>query len=470
MAVIEAPADWYARVSADPIVFAKEAMRCDGVHNEKLTKQQRTLLNAAKREAYLPVEERLKRIAVKSGQGTGKTTCECILALWRAFWAVDALVVVTAPTMQQVKDAWIAEMRRLLMNAHPFIRRMTKVTYTKVIIGGRKTWGIWTRAASRPENFQGYHQKFLTMIVDEASGVSRDIFKTIKGTLTNENSLLVCAGNPNTRECAFFDMFHKPSERSLWHRFTFNAEESPITDKSNLAKIAQEFGKDSDVYRVRVLGEFPLSDPNCVVSSEDLWACHGVPILQAAKMKGDSRHTKAFGIDFARFGSDESVIVRRSGLAAVDVKTFAKKEPMQVLEEAFAMQRRVGWKDNECIYVVDAGGMGQGVLGPLYRAGKNVHEFQSQHRSSDPAYADKITEAYFNIRSLARKRKIHVPNDEHMIEQLSTRLYAIDTKSKIKLESKKDYVKRTESSSPDRADAFVMAFYAQTTVKASMAL
>lgn len=459
--------EWYRTIRRDPLVFAELALRCDGEHNYKLTDQQVQLLRCAQQETLLPLAQRKKRIAVKSGQGTGKSNCETILALWRAFWAVDALVVVTAPTMNQIRDVWMAEMRRMLQRAHPFIRRMVELTAMKVKIGGRDTWGIWAKAASKPENFQGFHHQFLTFIVDEASGIEREIFKVIKGTLTNENSLLVCAGNPNARDTAFYDMYFKPSEAPLWHKFTFNSEQTPITDKENLRRIAQEFGKNSDVYRVRVLGEFPLADLNTVVSSSDLWACVGVPMREAAMMRG-LRTAKAIGIDFARFGSDESTIYRRSGHAIVEWKTFSKTEPIDVVDEAFAMQRRAGWRDGDCWFVVDAGGIGQGVLGYLHRHKKRVHEFHTQYIASQRDYANKLTEAYFLVAKLARERRMHLPDDDILVEQLSGRLYKTDAKGKLLLEKKDDYMKRNEGQSPDRADGFVLAFYDAVTARAKV--
>ena len=45
-----------------------------GPNNPKLTKQQKVLLNVVKQETFKPMDERKKRVAVKSGHGTGKTT------------------------------------------------------------------------------------------------------------------------------------------------------------------------------------------------------------------------------------------------------------------------------------------------------------------------------------------------------------------------------------------------------------
>ena len=216
----------WVRWRKDILLFAREGFGLTKANGKALTRQQIAILRCVQRETLLPVDQRRKRIAVRSGQGTGKSTISVIIAFWRAAWAVDALVVVTAPTAQQIKDVWIAEARRLLEHAHPLVRRMaTTITTQKLKFMGKETWGIWTRSASRPENFQGYHQTYLTFIIDEASGVDREIIKTIKGTLTNANSLIVACGNPNQRSCAFFDFFYKPTEARMWHKFVFDAQE-----------------------------------------------------------------------------------------------------------------------------------------------------------------------------------------------------------------------------------------------------
>lgn len=467
--------EWYARISLDPLVFAEEALRCVdddefGPNNPRLTGQQTALLECVKQETFLPMHKRRKRIAVKSGKGTGKTTCENILALWRVFLSVDNQVVITAPTDHQIKDVWFSEIRRILQNAHPMLQKACKITSKKVEILGRPNWRIIGKTSSKPENFQGFHCPQLTIIVDEASGVDRAIFKVIKGTLSNTDSLLVCAGNPNTRECSFFDMFYKPSEALTWHKFTFNAEDSPITDKENIRRLEVEFGRSSDTYRESVLGEFPIADPNCVMSTDDLWACSGNSMVTASRMKNINGHvTKAIGIDFARFGSDESVIYRRVGNAVVEWKTYSHQEPLAVVRAAMQMQQKAGWVDTDCIYVVDAGGMGQGIMGVLYDHKKRVHEFHTQGRSSVRDYGNKMAEAYFHIAKLAKQRRLYIPDDEYLIQQLSSRLYETDIKGKLVLEKKDAFVKRMEGQSPDRADALAMAFYQQVFISGQVA-
>jgi hypothetical protein len=415
-------------------------------------------------ETRRPVPKRKKRIAVKSGQGPGKTAVSNIIALYRVLRFPDAMCIVTAPTMRQAKKVWLAEFRRMIRTAHPIFKKFVKVTKSDVRLGGNDhpEWGIQLATGSKAENVQGFHEKHLTFIVDEASGVERDIIDTIKATLSNPDSLLIAIGNPNTRDCAFFDCFTRFVKE--WHVFTMNAEESPITDKENIRKLEEEFGRDSDVYRVRVLGEFPYMDPNCVMSSEDLWRCVEVDALQAARMAfGEHR----FGIDLARYGDAESAIYRRSGLAVVENKIYVKTDPNDVLDYAFEMQRRADWPNKDCTYIVDAGGMGQGVMRTFYKTKRKIHEFHTGGTAFDRQYDNKMTEAFFHVAKLAREGKMHIPNDYKLIQQLSSRLYFINKKGKIVLETKKEYVDRGYES-PDRADAFVMCFYPHASVGAKL--
>jgi hypothetical protein len=393
--------------------------------NFRPTSQQNSILRLVQLERDLPVIQRKKRIAVKSGQGPGKTAVSVIIAMWRTLQFINALSLVTAPTMRQAKYVWLTEFRRLLREADPVLQKFIQVTKSDVRFGGPDypDWGI------------------------------REIINTIKGTLTNDDSLLLMIGNPNTRDCAFFDCFHRFVKE--WHIFTMNAEESPIVDKMNIQKLEEEFGRDSDVFRVRVLGEFPYMDPNCVMSSEDLWNCVDSDPYQAVRAAlGEFR----FGIDLARYGDAESVIYRRSGYAVVEDKIFVKKDPNDVIDYAFNMQRKADWKNMDCIYVVDAGGMGQGVMRNFYKTGRKVMEFHTAGTAADGQYANKMTEAFFQVAHLARAGAMHIPNDYRLIQQLSSRLYFINKKGKIILETKDEYVKRGYES-PDRADAFAMCFY-----------
>ena len=436
--------------------------------NFRPTPQQRQVLQLA--------QDGNLRMAVKSGQGPGKTTCSVIIGIWWTLKHIDSQTIVTAPSMKQCKDVWLSEARRRMKKAHPLLKKFIRVSKSRVLFGGPKhpNWRCLPITATNAEAFQGIHESHLNAIVEEASGMEREIIEALKGTISNTASeydpdategAILMIGNPNTRDCAFFDCFHK--DRSRWACLTLNAEESPIVSKRKIKEHEEEFGRDSDFFRVRVLGEFPSADPNCVINPDDLDFCATkVGFFVASNVY----YGKQFGIDLARFGSDESVVYRRINGMVTDYKVFAKTDPADVLRYAFNLQARCGWKDDECQYVLDAGGMGQGVMHVLRDAGKSWFEF---HFNGKPyrkrIFKDRITEAYFMVAKMAKARNLKIPNDRHLLAQLSTRQYKMDKDGLMVLESKDDYKKRTKQPSPDRADAFVLACYQHALVEGQIA-
>jgi len=447
----------YERWRSDINIFLREGL------NETPTWQQQQLFDVIQLESSLPVEKRKKRIAVRSGQGPGKTRSTGEAVLWRCLRHPDALCVVTAPSMRQCKQ-WVDEIKRTLRDAHPLLQRFVKCYTTKVEINGSDIWGIRTATATRPENLQGIHENHLTFVADEASGVPRSIVETIKGTLSNPDALFIQTGNPNTTDCGFYDCF--TSQGDQWYQLHWNAEDTArdyphIVSPSRNRAIELEYGRDSDVYRVRVLGEFPHQNPNSLMALEDLVACTRTNLRGCASITELTPVNKAIGIDYARFGGDESVVARRVGLAIVDYKVFVKRDPREVTDYAFQLQYDANWKNEDCWYLPDAGGMGQGLMHAFYEAGKQLLEFHTQSTAANPdMFADQYSEAWWHLRMLVKERVCHLPNDPRLLSQLSTRQYYMDRDGRIKVETKDEWRERTEiEESPDRGDAVAMAFY-----------
>jgi len=423
--------------------------------------------------------------AVKSGQGVGKTNLESLVACWRAFRSYGAPTYVTAPTMRQVKDVFLKEARRMLERGDPLITSMFDVQATRIVINGMKDWGVVGFAATRAENAQGLHHPNMSFVVDEASGVDSAIFETIFGTLTQKRSdgtagdrFFLACGNPNSRDCEFFKFF--TSMRGRFYTHTFSALDSPIVDPDNIDRIREQYGEDSDVWRIRVLGEFPLQDPRCVMNSDDLEACARNDMVKCVadrrilSMMPTDMEARQFGLDFARYGGDKNVLYRRSGLAVVEGMAMSRTEPSILVARAFEMQKRAGWSDDETTFVCDADGMGQGVMHIFYNRNKRVHEFHNAGRAyHSDTYYDAMTEAMFELARLVKARAIHIPKDPDLIRELSTRQYATaDGKlggGRLKLESKEQFTKRTGEASPDKGDACAMAFYPYTYGRAAVA-
>ncbi len=206
------------RLRADPVAFAIHVLGFNGVSNSELTDDQTDLLY----ELGINTDK-VKRVAVQGKRGTLKTTTSVIIALWRAFQSDKSVVVVTAPTWAQLKDIWRAECSKILQNSDPEFQKLVDNTAGFRVTGTGDAFGrILLKRATKPENFCGFHGPQVTFIVDEASGVDRDLFRPMEGSLSNtRDSLFLLMGSPDTRDCFFSDVFNDPKVSPYWVKETW---------------------------------------------------------------------------------------------------------------------------------------------------------------------------------------------------------------------------------------------------------
>jgi len=206
-----------------------------------------------------------KRISVRSGHGIGKSTTMSWLLLWFLFVNKDAKVPCTAPSATQMYDVlwkeikkWILKMPESVGNLYDHQAHYIRMTESK------DTW--WARAKTArkesPEALAGIHGDAVMLLIDEASGVPEEIFNTAEGALTEENILVVMISNP-TRITGYFFQSHNMKEGGDgddWEKFHFSTVDCPRVTEAYEQRIIKKHGKDSDEYKIRVLGDFPSSE------------------------------------------------------------------------------------------------------------------------------------------------------------------------------------------------------------------
>ncbi len=454
----------FAQALADPASCAEHLFQLTP------TSQQYRLFDTITYDLMKPLQEQLKRAAVRSGKGTGKTASIVVLAFWFALTMNPRWVVVIAPTMRQAKNI-ITEAQRLVDDGHPILREICDFTTEKITFFKKSTWKIQCVAAAHETNIQGMHDKGLVILMDEASGVSDAINEACESTLTNERSYLIKTGNPNFASGHFHGCFVGPNAH-LYHKLQFNSEESEIVDQSNVRRLEAQYGRDSDEFRVSVLGEFPLSDAKVIITRKML---EEQPYLDAHYLVQEEhrrsfwRHRFACGIDIANQGSDESAFCFRSGGYAIPAgfEAFSKQEPMAVLQRAFQVQHNLGIPDDQIVYVFDATGLGNALTPVFHQQGKYCLPIVFNSAAVDRGFKNVITEAYFCLRHMLLERSACLPQDHMLWEELCSRQYKIDNDT-IRLEKKEEHRKRL-GRSPDRADAAVLAFYPHTAIDIQVA-
>lgn len=400
-----------------------------------------------------------KQIGVKAGTGVGKTRTLAFLVLWRLWRWPGSRALNTAPTEAQCRTVFFAELAELI-NASPLLSAMMEVSEARAHFRDYPNWQAFAKTAGDENALRGVHHPGLTIAAEEITGIKQNNLQALLRTCSQKENLFACIFNPDQSNGLAYEMFY--SKKKYWpHNLTIDklqiSKEAPhIVDPRILDAWREEHGEDSDFWLVGVLGEFPRNDANGIIGQSLIQKSIQVPLWEAILGTPGMRHTRVISCDFARNGGDESVSYARAGNAIVG-EEFYTGEPREICKAAMDMQDRMGWDDESTLYVIDAIGIGQGMISYFEDRGKNLRFFRPDRKAPIEGFKDELSAAWFNAATRMRHHRVRIPDDDVLHEQLRTRKY--DTvNSELVVETKKQYRKRGFSKSPDRADAFVMLF------------
>ncbi|MGO2265837.1 MAG: DEAD/DEAH box helicase family protein [Vagococcus salmoninarum] len=444
-----------------PVIFAKNAL------GFLLDEWQNNALNSIRDNPL---------VAIRSGQGVGKTSVEAVIILWFLVCFPNSKVVCTAPTKQQLMDVLWAEVAKWLNNS--IIKNILKWTKTKVsMVGEEERWFATARTATKPENMQGFHEDNMLFVVDEASGIAEGIMEAIRGTLSGDNNKLVMMGNPTQTTGTFYEAFH--GEAYSWTTLTVSSEDSSRTNKDNIESLKKRYGPDSDVVRVRVKGLFPKGSNDSLIGLELVETAFETEVDAKSINTHNVLH---IGVDVARLGNDSTYIAPRILNYYFEAERYEKKRNTEVT--AYVLQTIDTYKKTfgsiTKVYVkVDETGTGSGVVDTLlenvdqamWRYGVEliVVPVNNGSRAIDPInynnlgaqlWADLRDSLIDNMSSFIQGGKglIRLPKDEVLKSQLTNRKFTFSSSNQLILEKKKDMAKRG-ARSPDYADAITLAMY-----------
>ena len=397
------------------------------------------------REIVLSVQKH-HETAVRSCHGSGKTFTAADIVHWWLCSYDDAIVVTTAPTDRQVKEILWRDIRNGALGKGLYPK---DAVLEKQINLGEKWFAIGF-ATDRQDMMQGFHSPHLLVIVDEASGVTQPIFEAIDG-LNPERVLLL--GNPLLNTGRFADDFKSPHINKIH----ISAHDTPnikehrtiipglITDDEvNLFR--ERYGEDSDVYRVRILGEFPKGDSDSLIAVDDIVrAMERVTTLLGFEKK--------MGVDVARYGDDRTAILIRQAQAAIRKEVFSGQDLMTVTGHVIRIAKEENVRPNN-IYV-DVIGVGAGVVDRLREQGWNINAVNVADKAKDTEqYANLRCELYNGVKEWLATASL--PKDDDYYEMANIK-YSFNSRGQMLLESKEDMKKRGLSS-PDVADALALTF------------
>jgi hypothetical protein len=403
------------------------------------------------------------RLARASGHGIGKSALISMIVKWALDTCDDTRIVFTANTEAQLLTKTMPEITK--WHNLSITRDWFKATATALIStvpGHDKSWraDAVTWSINNTEAFAGLHNqgKRIVVILDEASGVAAKVWEVILGALTDEDTeiIFLAFGNPTLNTGVFRELFGKL--RALWKTKQIDSRTVEGTNKAYLEELVTTYGLDSDIVKVRVLGQFPSASSMQFISSQavtDARSRELGPTLGSDPV--------IFGVDCARFGDDHSTLAIRCGRDARSRpwKRWHKQDSM-LLAGDIVLEAQI-WKPDAIF--VDAGNIGAAVIDRIRQLAPDLNVFEvwfGSTKTKDARWgqttvrvANKRAEMWTNMRAWMDGGAI--PDEQVIEDDLIGPEYGFDKDQAIVLE-KKEHMKSRGLPSPDDGDALALTF------------
>lgn len=426
--------DFVSTYRDDPVAFVREILGA-----EPFDYQQALLMDIANGE---------RKISVRSGHGTGKSTTFSWAMLWFAMTRFPFKVVVTAPTSGQLFDALFAELKRWINELPEALRPILDVKNDRVSLLAAPSEGFISARTSRaetPEALAGVHSANVMLVVDEASGVPEQVFEAAAGSMSGHSAVTLLASNPTRSSGTFFETQTRLS--GSWKCHHWSCAKSPLVSRDFIEEMKLRYGEESNAYRIRVLGEFPLADDDTIVPF------HLVNAAVYRDIEPDETATVIWGLDVARFGSDKTALAKRQGNTITEINSWQGLDLMQTVGRVKAEYDGLPMSVRPKEIMVDVIGMGGGVVDRLRELGLPVRGINvAESPSMKDTYTNLRAELWFKVRGWLEQRGAKLPRNEQLIAELTSIRYSFVSSGKMKAEGKDDMRKRGLAS-PDLADA-----------------
>jgi hypothetical protein len=421
------------------------------------------------REAMRWYNARERRISIKSGHGIGKTTLLAWLMWHMQLVRFPMKVAATAPTEKQLFNALWSEYRSWGDRMPRELRELVEITSdrSELKAAPADSWiSVATARADQPEAIAGIHRNdgSVLLIVDEASGVAEKVYETGQGSMSGPTAMTILTGNPVRGQGYFFDTHGKNAD--IWKTRTVSCLEMSenAVVKDYVEQVARSYGRDSNVFRVRVLGEFPVRDDDTVIPFElvEPALTRDIIIPKTAPV--------VWGLDCARFGSDRSALAKRQTKVLLEpIKWWTKLDTMELAGRVKLEYDTQPPHLRPIEINIDSIGIGAGVvdrLRELQLPARGINVSESPAAVNADKYANLRAELWFKAYEWFAGRDVKLPEGyekpksqgDDLVTELTAPRYKFRPGSgKVAVESK-DEMRKRGMRSPDLADALILTF------------
>jgi hypothetical protein len=327
--------------------------------------------------------------------------------------------------------------------------------------GHQDSWRLdfVTWSANNTEAFAGLHNvgRLILVMMDEGSNIDDKVWEVTEGALTDENTVIIWIvfGNPTRNTGRFRECFGRYRQR--WYTLQIDSRDVEGTNKAYLQELVDTYGIDSDIVKVRVLGQFPATSSMQFISSSI------VANARARELDPLPTDPLIYGLDCARYGDDSSVLAKRVGRDAKS-KPWKRWDGVDAMTLAGDVARMAQEEKPDAIFV-DAGNIGAAVIDRLRQLEvPNVFEVWFGGKGKDVELpgnlrfrvANKRAEMWVRMRNWLEGAAI--PDDQRLEDDLVGIEYGYGRDETTLTLEKKEHAKARGLSSPDNGDALACTF------------
>lgn len=399
--------------------------------------------------------------AVPSCFGSGKSWTAARLA---AYWIDvhppgEAFVVSTARSGAQVKAILWKELHRA-HSAGKLPGRLNKTEWWLPIDGRREEMVAYGRKPNDldPTAFQGIHERYVLVIIDEAAGVSKELYEAATSLIVNEDSRILAIGNPEDCTSEFAEACKPGSGWNViripaWLTPNFTDEDVSVDVKQKLISHSwveekrRKWGEDSPMWRAKVEAEFPETQENGLIPISKIREAQDRSLKPTTPIE--------IGVDVGAGGDKNTQALRRGPHVRV-IHKDQNPDTMESCGNVIANMKSSG----ATVAKIDNIGIGRGLVDRGIEQkypfiGVNV----GQAAKDKEAFVNLRAEAFWGLRQRFMDGLVDLdPNDEDLAAQLVAIRYKRTSAGRIQIESKQEYKQRTKGGSPDELDAVMLAF------------
>jgi len=432
------------KYASDPIGWVRDNIDFSGLKYHFLTPHQESIITNLYKH---------KHLCVSAGGGIGKTAVAAIIDLYHLSTHFYAKVPTTAPSGKLLDDILWSEMAFWLKRCK--VQELFTLNQGKLRIRDFPEWYSVARTVPRDgrnlnDTLAGFHSPATLIIVDEASGVPDPVYTALDGALTDENAIILLISNPVSTGGYYYDTISDPEGKgSNYTVLYFDSRDSPLVSKDYEQHIATRYGRNSPMYRAKVMG-LPISElETCIITPED----YDTLILQNRE-----RHIGKVTLsgDIAGEGEDPTILCLREGNSIFEWIKYPVNDTTFVVDEILRIhQTRFLTKPFSAI--IDAQGIGAGVYDTLKRTNKfPVIGFIGAEKPFNLNMFDiKRSEGYYKLKQILPDLHFPITPPPELKKELVNIRFDY-SKGPISMETKK-HLKSRIGRSPDYADALMMS-------------